>query len=262
MYRLQNIIENLKNKEEVDAFFVTGSQGSGKQKPYSDIDLVIIFKENTQKLFSLFQFIDSKPADIFFYDIALLEKLKSDKEIPANTMDAVLINWLENATIEFDKSGTITSMKEDLENLKKKLQVPTTEMKKFESLINASYITNKRYFESNDPEYLEALEIKMLYDLNNILMGYFEFRNIPWRGEKQVLKYLKENDVEFYSLYMSCLRSPSVQEKFEIYSTLIKNVFYGNYGLWDKNIINPFIKGSLTEEEKNRLIEYWNNLVK
>ncbi|MFA6270386.1 MAG: nucleotidyltransferase domain-containing protein [Candidatus Paceibacterota bacterium] len=259
---LNDLIQNLKSKEEIDAVFVTGSQGLGEQKSYSDIDLVIVFKENTQKLFSLFQFIDGKPADIFFYDIPLLEKLKADKEISANTMDAVLINWLEKANIEFDKSGTITSMKDDVENLKKKLQVPVIEMKKFESLINSGYITNKRYFESNDPEYLEALEIKLLYDLNNILMGYFEFRNIPWRGEKQVLKYLRENDSEFYNLYMFCIKAVDIKEKFDAYLKLVKTVFSGSYGLWNEDIINPFIKGQLEEEGRNHLIEYWNNLIK
>jgi predicted nucleotidyltransferase len=261
MNTLKNIIENLKNKEEVDAVFVTGSQGLGEQKSYSDIDLVVVFRENTQKLFSMFQYIDGKPADIFFYDISLLEKLKSDKEIPANTMDAVLIGWLEKATIEFDKSGTVTSMKVDVENLKKKLQVPMTEMKKFESLINAGYITNRRYFESNDSEYLEALEIKMLYDLNNILMGYFEFRNIPWRGEKLVLKYLRENDRMFYNLYMSCLRAPYIKEKFETYLVLVKNVFCGDYDLWDKDVINPYIKGVLEEKDREKLINYWKTLL-
>lgn len=262
MNSLNKLIENLKNKDEVDAVFVTGSQSLGEQKLYSDIDLVVIFKENTQKLFSIFQFIDDKPADIFFYDLALLKKLKSDAEIPANTMDAVLIGWLEKATIEFDKSGIVTSMKEDVENLIKKLHVPATEMKKFESLINAGYITNKRYFESNDVEYLEALEIKMLYDLNNILMGYFEFRNIPWRGEKMVLKYLRENDRKFYNLYMSCLREPSIKEKFETYSVLVKSVFYGNYGFWEKDVINPYIKGTLESKDREKLVNYWKKLTK
>jgi predicted nucleotidyltransferase len=263
MQNLQTLIENLKSKDEVDAVFITGSQGLGENKFYSDIDLVVIFKENTHKFFSLFQFIEDKPADIFFYDLELLKKLQADTKISANTMDAVLVNWLEKAHIEFDKSGVITAMKENVSNLKKKLEVPATEMKKFESLINAGYITNRRYFESNNPEYLEALEIKMLYDLNNILMGYFEFRNIPWRGEKQVLKYLKDNDQTFYNQFMSCVKAPSISEKFKIYSELIKIVFNkGEYNLWDKNIINPNIKGVLEEKEKELLIEYWKGLIK
>lgn len=262
MYTLKNLIENLRNKDEVDAVFVTGSQGLGEEKTYSDIDLVVIFKENTQKLFSLFQFIDDKPADIFFYDIQTLEKLMSDEEIPANTMDAVLVSWLEKANVEFDKSGTLSKLQKDIQKVITKMKVPDIEMKKFESWINSAYITNKRYFESNNSEYYELLEIKLLQDTYNLFMAYFEFRNVPWRGEKQMLRYLKENDKVFYNLYMSCIKTTSVKEKFEIYSELVKSVFHGGYGLWDKNIINPFIKGHLDEEEKSRLVKYWNNLVK
>jgi hypothetical protein len=214
------------------------------------------------KLFSIFQFIDNKPADIFFYDLVLLEKLRSDKEIPANTMDAVLVDWLEKVNIEFDKSGTITQMKADVKNLKKKLQVPAIEMKKFESLVNSAYITNKRYFQSNNPDYYEILEIKFLQDLYTILMAYFEFRNIPWRGEKQVLKYLKDNDTKFYDLYMSCFRASSIKEKFEIYSRLVKAVFYGDYGLWGDSVINPYTKSILDNNERERLIDYWRSLTK
>ncbi|MEI6843004.1 MAG: nucleotidyltransferase domain-containing protein [bacterium] len=261
MQNLQNLIQALKLKDEVDAVFVTGSRGIGEEKPYSDIDLVIIFKENTQKLFSLFQFIEDIPADIFFYDIPLLEKLMSDAEIPANTMDAVLVDWLAKANIEFDKSGTATRMKEMVPNLKKKMQVPVAEMKKFQSLISSGYITNRRYFESGNPEYLEALELKLLQDTYTVFMGYFEFRNIPWRGEKQVVKYLKENDLEFYTLYTTCLRASSVKEKFKMYSEMVDKVFSGGYKLWSKNIIDPRIKGVLDDAEKEKLVEYWKNLI-
>lgn len=262
MQTLKNLIENLKNNDNVDALCIVGSQGIGEEKIYSDIDLAVIFKENTQKLFSLFQFIDGKPADIFFYDIQTLEKLMNDQDISANTMGAVLVSWLETANIGFDKSGTLSKLKKDIQEVKAKMKVPVVELKKFESWINSAYITNKRYFESNNPEYHELLEIKLLQDTYNLLMAYFEFRNIPWRGEKQVMRYLKVNDPTFYNLYMSCVKAQSVSEKFKIYSDLVKVVFNdGEYGLWNKNIINPSIKGTATEEEKDKAVEYWKSLV-
>ncbi len=257
---LREIIENLKGKNEVDALLIAGSRSLGEEKEYSDIDLAVVLKANTEKIFSVFQFIDSKPADIFFYDIETLQKLANIETIPANTMDGVLISWLEKGNIQFDKSGTLTSLKDKYSELKNKLEVPQVEMSRWESLINSAYVVNKRYYDSHNPEYHELLKIKLLQDLYNIFMGYFEFRNISWRGEKQMLRYLKENDGEFYKLYKSCLEAQSVKEKFEIYSELVKKVFYGNYGVWDRDIINPFIKGSLDSKEKANLIEYWRNL--
>ncbi|HEY4515768.1 MAG TPA: nucleotidyltransferase domain-containing protein [Candidatus Paceibacterota bacterium] len=261
MQTLENLIKNLKNQEEIDAVLLVGSKASGEEKEYSDIDLAVIFKENKEKLFSLFQFIDNRPADIFFYDIPLLQKLFTDKVIPANTMDGVLVSWLPKGKIQFDKSDTLTSFKEKYDELREKLEVPPTEINRWDSLINSAYITNKRYFESNNPEYHQILEIKLLQDLYNIFMGYFEFRNIPWEGEKQMLRYLKEKDGQFYNSYRACIEAPNLEEKFNIYSELVKNVFYGDYGIWNKDAVRPFIKGPLEDKERNRLVEYWNNLI-
>ncbi|MSU45499.1 MAG: nucleotidyltransferase domain-containing protein [Candidatus Zambryskibacteria bacterium] len=260
MQTFENLIETLNNHEDIDAVLLVGSRARGEEKVYSDIDLAVIFKENKEKLFSLFQYIDNRPADIFFYDIAQLQKLLTDEIISANTMDGVLISWLEKGNVLFDKSGTLTSFKGSSNDLKKKLEVPATEVSRWDSLINSAYITNKRYFESNNPEYHELLEIKLLQDLYNIFMGYFEFRNIPWTGEKQMLRYLKEKDSEFYNLYNTCLKAQSLQEKFSTYSILVKKVFDGDCGMWDKKVVKPFIKGAMASEERNRLVEYWNNL--
>ena len=61
------IIEKLKTKDEVDAVFVTGSYGIAQEKSYSDIDLVIILRKNTNKLKSVYTWIDGVFADIFFF---------------------------------------------------------------------------------------------------------------------------------------------------------------------------------------------------
>ena len=258
---LDKIIENLKSKEEVDAVLIGGSQSKGEGKEYSDTDLAVILKENKENLSSVFQFIDNKPADIFFYDLDSIKKIAEEQTIHANSSDGILVNWLKNGVVKFDKSGTLTSLKEKFTELGKKLRVPKTEMSKWESIVNISYITNKRYFESDEKEYLETLEIKLLQDIYHVFMAYFEFRNIQWRGEKQMLKYVKEKDHQFYNLFMSCISAPSVKEKFGIYSDLVKYIFTDNYVFWDKDIVSPSIRGILEEEKRGRLIKYWKNLV-
>lgn len=258
---LDKIIENLKSKEEIDAVLIGGSQSRSEENEYSDIDLAVILKENKENVSSVFQFIDNKPADIFFYDIASIKKFGEEQTVHANSLDGILVNWLKNGVIRFDKSGTITSLKEKYVELEKKIQIPKTEMNKWESIINISYITNKRYFESDDKEYLETLEIKLLQDVYNVFMAYFEFRNIQWQGEKQMLKYVKEKDHQFYNLFISCISAPTIKEKFGIYSDLVKYIFTGDYGFWDKDIVSPSVRGILEEEKRDRLIKYWKNLV-
>jgi predicted nucleotidyltransferase len=260
MSQLEEIIDNLKLKPEVDAVFVAGSQGVGEEKSYSDIDLVVIFTQNLENLRSLFQWIDNKPGDIYFFDHSDIEKLLSLDEIPANKMDAVLIDWLEKNSIHFDKSGLLTKLKGQAAQLKSKFAVPTTEMKSFEQKINYGYIRNKRYFESENSFYQEALEINLLNDIPNVLVGYFEFRNIPWRGEKFAINYLKSSDPTFYNLFLKCIGQSNLKEKFDNYSRLVQVCFHGDYKLWTKNTVVPFPKDTITDEKEGELINYWNRL--
>lgn len=46
MKELDKIIKKLKSNDDMEAVFITGSNSGKEAKPYSDIDLVIILKEN------------------------------------------------------------------------------------------------------------------------------------------------------------------------------------------------------------------------
>ena len=55
MPKLYTLIQKLKGKDDVDAVFIIGSHGRGEQKPYSDLDLVVILKENIHHLKSVYR---------------------------------------------------------------------------------------------------------------------------------------------------------------------------------------------------------------
>ncbi len=261
MSQLLQIVKSLENSNLVDAVLLVGSQSNNKNNEYSDIDLAVIFKEKMFDLQSIFQIVDNKPCDIFFFDSVTLKLLSDANTISANKMDAVLLGWLNSAKIYFDKSGIVRFLVNNLKNIEPKIKVPEEEGVLFESKINAGYITNRRYFYSNDLQYHEALEIKLLQDLYNIFIGYFEFRSIPWRGEKNMLNYIKENDKTFYDLYVSSLHTSNLKDKFEIYTQLVKSVFHGEYSLWNDEIFRPYTNKSLKKEESVHLINFWKELI-
>lgn len=146
MSQLSQIIKSLENNTSVDAVLLVGSQSKNEHKEYSDIDLVVILKEKSSDLQSLFQYVDGKPCDIFFFDGAILQLFLGAKTIPANKMDAVLLGWLDTAQVYFDKSGILKSLIDNKESLKAKLEVPVEEMVSFESKINAGYIYEQEIF--------------------------------------------------------------------------------------------------------------------
>lgn len=260
MLNLVEIIKNLETKPEVDALFLMGSQ-ENEHKPYSDIDLTIILKKHVYDLTSLYTWIDNKFADIFFFDHADLKRIESSELLSGNTMDAVFVSWLQKSVIQFDKSGQLTDLKNKIEGLVTKIEIPKSEKDLFCQKINYNLIANTRYFESNDPLYHEALEARLLYSVSEVFTGYFEFRNILWRGEKLAMKYLKENDSNFYDAFLSYTRASSLHERFNAYIYLARLAFTNDYQSWNKDGVFPQTKDRMKSRDQE-LIGYWNELIK
>jgi hypothetical protein len=259
MEKLKQLIENLRAKDDVDAVFLTGSYGADL-KPYSDIDLIIILKENTEKISSLYTWIDNTFADIFFFDHKDLNRIENTKELSPNNMDGIFVAWLDKATIQFDKSGIITKLKSSTTDLMERMEIPKSEKDSCSQKINYNFVANKRYFESGDTLYHEALLMRLLYSVSEIISGYFEFRDIPWRGEKGAVKYLKENDAIFYDNFLKYTKSVLIEEKFKYYTEMFQLVFTEQYKIWSTGDIFPQPKDRVAVEE-NELKEYWNRLI-
>ncbi|MFA6405448.1 MAG: nucleotidyltransferase domain-containing protein [Candidatus Paceibacterota bacterium] len=230
MNSLDKIIENLKSNDAVDAVFLTGSNHNNEAKTYSDIDLVVILKENKNELYSLYRWIDEVFTEAFFFDLGDLKRIEDQSDKYDNEMDLIFIAWLKKSDIKFDKSGTLTSLKQKmvdtndivLEKIKKNLW----------QKINYNYVANKRYFESNDSLYHEALELRLLYSVIEVVCGYIQFRNVAWKGEKEAVKYLKSNHQDFYDIFKSYSISNNLADKFRFYEQMVDLVFTDKYKKW------------------------------
>ncbi|OHB14610.1 MAG: hypothetical protein A2431_04130 [Candidatus Zambryskibacteria bacterium RIFOXYC1_FULL_39_10] len=231
MNSLDNIIERLKSNNEVDAVFLTGSHGTKESKPYSDIDLVVILKENKNNLYSLYRWIDSIFAEIFFFDLADLKRIASSNTIDSENFDAILLDWIKKSNIYFDKSGVLTELKSKAQEIDTSHQSDKSK-KGFWQRINHNYIADKRYFDSEEKLYHEALEIKLFYSMEQVICAYFAFRDIPWRGEKNAVLYLKDKAPDFYILFQNYTSAKSLDERFEAYSQMFEAVFTDEYKKW------------------------------
>jgi len=234
MNSLDNIIEKLKSNNEVDAVFLTGSQSNQEAKTYSDIDLVVILKGNENKLYSLYRWIDGIFAEIFFFDLADLKRIASSNTIDSENFDAILLDWIKKSNIYFDKSGVLTELKSKAQKIDTSYQSGKSK-KGFWQRINHNYIADKRYFDSREPLYHEALEIKLFYSMEQVICAYFAFRDIPWRGEKNAVLYLKDKAPDFYKLFQNYTSATSLNQRFEAYSKMFEAVFTDEYKKWTED---------------------------
>ncbi len=255
MKTLSQIISNLEKHPDVDSVFLTGSQGIDEHKPYSDIDLVVILQTNKHKVDSLYTWIDRKFSDIFFFDHSDLQRINDNDDLDGNSLDAIFLDWLKKGTIRFDKTGRLTELKN--RSGSKRISITSAEKQKFWQKINYNFVANSRYFQSDDPVYHEALEIRLLYGVSEILCGYFEFRNIPWRGEKAAVKYLHDNDEKFYGTFVTYTKAGDLKTRFQSYKDLASLVFTEEYKFWQTDDVIPQSKEN---GDTKTLVEYWGEL--
>lgn len=264
MKELDKIIEKLKSNDDVDAVFITGSMGTKTNTSHSDIDLIIILKNNFKEIESIFAWIDGIFADIYFFDLENIREIRESLFLPTQNskikhrMNALLYSWAKVGDIKFDKSGELTKLKA----LEKEIKIPQVQIFRSWNNTNYNFEANTRYFNSNDPLYHEALEIRLMYSVPQIICTYLDFIGKPWEGEKKAIIYLKEHDIDFYNLFIKYTRATNLTERFNFYKQMAERVFSLNpeYKVWDKTEI---IAKSQREQFENSsdLVDYWQSLI-
>lgn len=265
MKSLENILKKLEQKPEVDAVFLTGSLGNKSQTSDSDIDLIIILKNNNLAIESVFTWIDGIFADVYFFDekniLNILESkfILTESDEVSNKMNHLLYVWLKKGEIIFDKSAELTKLK----SIEKEF-ASISEEKKWNSWVNVNYNfeANTRYFNAKDIKYHEALEMRLFYSVIQVICTYFDFINEQWKGEKLAIKFFKENDIDFYNTFIKYTKASNLSERYLEYSSMVYRVFKLNpkYQLWNKSeVISKSRKGGF--ETDKQLLGFWNDLI-
>jgi len=60
----------------------------------------------------------------------------------------------------------------------------------------------------------------MLYGIHGVFMAYFAASGIPWRGDREAVKYLQAQDSDFLEALLACMREVDVDRKLELYDAL------------------------------------------
>jgi predicted nucleotidyltransferase len=258
---LADIISNLKAKEQVTAVFLTGSEANTGSTDHSDYDLVVILASNEVKIKSIYTFIDSKFADIFFFTEKDIKELAEETEVNPNSMNGILLNWLDKAKVEFDKTGSISELQNKIKHGHFKIVIPEDEVTSILNKVNYNFICNQRYYQSQDDLYLKALDIKLLYSVVELVTAYFTFRQMPWRGEKQAISYIEANDPAFYRQFQNFLASKDIDERMRFYGKLFNIALPESLNRWDNSIVigEPH-DGSSEGRERAKI--FWQELIR
>ncbi|MEK7477061.1 MAG: nucleotidyltransferase domain-containing protein [Candidatus Coatesbacteria bacterium] len=253
---LEDLLERLKASLRVKGIFTMGSTATGLN-PVSDLDLVVVLDRNPEGLMSVFTTVAGRFADIFAFDLDFMKGLTGKAEVSATGFEGMVVEWLSKGRIEYDPEGVLLTLKEWIRSHQPRQVIADHEKRAGWSKINYNYLANTRFFRHGDALYRQALEVRLLYSVMDILLEYFDFRDVPWRGEKVAIRYLEEHDKPFLAAFQGYTDSRDLAGRMQHYEELFDRVFFGPWQKWQ---IAFAVANSKDRVDDPELLVFWKSL--
>ena len=228
---LEAFLDRLRDTGQVVGILAMGTTAQPFMKPYSDYDLAIILGEGAPPIFTASVWINQQLGDLYFFSHAEVLRMLSTKTVEADSTLHKLLGWAKTGTLLYDPEKRLTQLRalppDEIE-----VQQTAGQAHRTWFGINFNFAHNKRYFNSGDDGYLQALEVRLLYCLMDLLSGYFVLRGIPWKGEKAAIQYLQAHDPDYLASFQQAIRQSELTEKFRLYSLVVQRTTAEFGGIW------------------------------
>ena len=110
---LDKVIARLAAHETVVSILTMGWTGGERLKPESDHDLFVILAGLPAPIWQGFTCVDRRLTEIYFAPVAALERLVAEGAVvPADTIDATWLEWLQTGRTVFDCAGCLERARE------------------------------------------------------------------------------------------------------------------------------------------------------
>ena len=261
-HSLDEVVTRLQQQPEVDAILLAGTTGQADLKPYSDYDLLIVLNEMPTTPSLIITVIDDYLTELYFIKASTLDEMIADPHtVEANTLIGAFTSMVMKGEIIYDESGRLAKLRDI---------APQThfadilDLQVYDSWYSVTYnhAQNLRYYHSQNDLYLDALQCRLLYCISNCLTAYFTLRKLPWRGEKEAIRYLRQHDPAYLELFQSCITAGDIHQQFPKYETLVERTLPDGMSIWGDSytVVQPH--SNLTEESIRQQLDLWEDWVK
>ncbi|HSH77050.1 MAG TPA: nucleotidyltransferase domain-containing protein [Herpetosiphonaceae bacterium] len=260
---LEQVVERLALHELVEGVVLVGSQARDAITPWSDYDILLVLRSMPAPLAVAYAWVGGRMADVIFVDVEAIRRIgREGVPIPVEGPDSSLARWLKAGHVVFDR-GEIRQARQAI--LSRDRSEPAGFAAKYTAWFSINYNLNhnKRMLATEDPVYLLAVDLRLLYSVFDVLTGYFRFRDIPWRGEKEAIRFLAVHDADFLDVLRACLAETERTRKVALYEQLAGRTVEPMEDLWPaESTAVQFDPGaSLTPETVRRGLQFWEELI-
>ena len=261
---LADLIERLTRHAAVDGVLLMGST-AGSLTPDSDYDLLVVVNEMPAPLHLIFTSVDRRLTEVYIETTACIDDLlASDQPVRSHTFEGTLAEWLRTGRIMWDRNGRLCHARHVLEN--EQWIVPPDDGDMYRTWFHINYNVQQtaRMLGSRDPIYRMAVDVRLLYSLPDVLVGYFKLHGLPSHGEKSALRHLQAHDPEFLDLFRRCIAEANREQKFALYQQLAALALDHAGGLWPDGVtaVQFAADAEVQPQTIDVALRFWGDLIR
>ena len=260
-----SLVERLKKSPRVDGLMLLGSTGQSTLNAFSDRDLLVVLDECDPTITNGAVFCDDVLVDLVIATRQQIEDLIAAEPglLSLSESRASFFNWVPSGTIVLDRSGRLESLRKALSGHGPGPKLTEGEVVKRADHALYNLAQTRRMSRSPDSVYRQAIDLRMLYQLADLMVYYFNLRGLPWRGEKEAIRYWQSFDAGYLDLFMRCYWERRRPERVSLYAELVKATIEPVDFQWDTDgpnfVLSP--PKDMTRENLERAQRFWQSLL-
>lgn len=264
---LAETLVRLQAHPQVDGLALFGSQVTERSGPVSDYDLLILVQGQPVRVFQMLTHIGGRMADVVFVETELVDQLLSNATLVAPaTWAGMFLQKMRRAAIHYDASGRLgraaTYANEQAQRGQLFTATPVSERYGDWFWYNHSLFHIKRMAAADDPIYQTAVDLMLLGGLATLSRAYCRTHNVPWAGEKAILRYLAANDPAFLDRLRAGLAATDRQQKIAYYAALVSRAIDPSFGEWTPGVTAVYLsEPPQTPARLEQALHYWQELL-
>ena len=258
------MVERLAENHNVDGLLFLGSTGQSALNAYSDRDLLIVVDECDPLITNGTVFCDDILIDLVIVIRQAVEDLITSElgSISLSDSRATYFNWILSGIIALDRSGCLGRLRSTLERSESRPKLTEGELVSRSDHALYNLAQTRRMSGSPDSVYQQAVDLRMLYQLSDLMVDYFNLRGLPWRGEKEAIRYWRSADPGYIDLFMRCYWERDRVQRVRLYAELVSTTIEPVGFEWDKDGANFVLSAptEMTRENLRRAQLFWHSL--
>lgn len=220
---LEAVIARLAAHDAVDGILLMGSTGAGILTPASDYDLLLVLAELPVPLRMVNTWIDGRLTEVYCTTVRGVERIAADPAAYSDVdEEGAIAAWLRTGRIAHDRAGRLARAQQAARAAPPPALPGEREIYAAWLKIGYNVAQAKRYLSSDDPISQEAVDLRLLYSLMEVVAHYFTVRGLRWRGEKPALQYLAAHDPAYLDWLRQCLAETDRGRKVRQYEDLAR----------------------------------------